>query len=199
MTEEVLSNKELKEKLEQEIAKSVDSRVIAEISEVKGWLKKTHESGEKVEELLIKRISETLSEQLSTGLLQLTIEKIPEQREYKDSVERREQFRVAQQKPLSMALPSLLAYVEFVVKSGFVEIRRFPVRFQLESNVEIKDAEVIIREGRIASVSFGSFVVSITLYWLKGQKPIKMGTETFTLLSLGPIVPPPYAKQGLQS
>lgn len=43
--------------------------------------------------------------------------------------------------------------------------------FKAESKVEIKDAKIVIKENRIGSVSFGTFIASITLYLLKGELP----------------------------
>jgi hypothetical protein len=155
-----------------EINKAINIRGIEDFSEAKEWLTKSGLTVDEAKKRLTKKIVEILSQYLSKGLLQLTIEEIKNEKEYKDAIQSKKNRAIVMH--LSKKLPPFKVYVEFVVKSGFIEIMKIRYDFKAEPKVEIKDAKMIIQGNRIKSVSFGSFIASITLYLLKGDHNVEI-------------------------
>ena len=179
--EEPLYSKELAE----EINKMIDARGIEDFPEAKKWLSKSPLDADEAKKGLTKRIVEILSQYLSNGLLQLTIEELINEKEYKEAIRDKKAHAIVIQ--LSKKLAPFKVYVDFVVKYGLMEIKRIRYDFKAESKVEIKDAKIVIKENRIGSVSFGTFIASITLYLLKGKHAVKIGSIERSLTFPGPI------------
>jgi hypothetical protein len=173
------------DELRDELAKEIDIKNIlhgTDFSDAKEWFIK---SGMKIEEAkkeLTKKIIEILSQYLSKGLVQLTIEEIANEKESKDAIQGKKDNVLVMH--LSKDLPPFNIYVEFLIKSGEIEISKIRYDFTIESNIEIKDTKLIIQKNKISSISFGSFSVSITLYLLNNEQRIELGTIEKSL-SLG--------------
>ncbi|MFU8767084.1 MAG: hypothetical protein ACNA7I_05410 [Candidatus Methanoperedens sp.] len=76
---------------------------------------------------------------------------------------------------------------EWLIKSGLTEIKKIRYEFKAESRVEVKNASLILRDDTIKSISFGSFIASITLYLLKGGYAVKISSIERSLSLPGPI------------
>ncbi len=160
--------------LAEEINKMLDNRGIEDFSEAKEWLTKSSLGVDGAKKYLIKKIVETLSQYLSKGLLQLTIEEIMNEKESRDAIQGKKDHAIVVR--LSKKLPPFKVYVEFVVKSGLMEIKRIRYDFKAESRVEVKNAKIILQENKIRSISFDSFLAYITLYLLRGDHAVKIST-----------------------
>ncbi|MFZ2071780.1 MAG: hypothetical protein WAV32_09355 [Halobacteriota archaeon] len=171
--------------LVEEINKMIDSRGIEDFSEAKKWFTKSGLGVDVVKKDLTKKIVEILSQYLSKGLLQLTIEEITNEKECKDAIRGKKDHAIVMR--LTKKLPPFKVYVEFVVKSGLMEIKRIRYDFKAESKVEVKDATIILQGNRIRSISFGLFIASLTLYLLKGDHAVKIGSMERSLSFPGPI------------
>ncbi len=183
--EEPFSSAELATKITEIISEIIGSFGVEDFAEATGWLTKIGLGEDKVKEDLIKRVAETLSKELSGGLLQLTVEEIGKEKKYKDAVSSRRDLAVVAH--LSKYLSPLRVYVEFVVRFGSIEMKKIRYDFKVESTVEVKDVKVTIREGRIRSLDFGLFTVTMKLYLLKENKLVELGKKTMSLKLPGPI------------
>ncbi len=80
-------------------------------------------------------------------------------------------------------------YVEFLVKSGLMEIKKIRYDFRAEPTVEIKDIKVNIQGNKIKNIFFGPFIASITLSLLKGENAVKICSIKKNLVLQEPIAP----------
>ncbi len=139
------------------------------------------------EKEMMNEIAETLSKQLTKGLFQLTVEEIINEKECKDAI------RDKKDKTIVMSLKKKLSpfkiYVEFIVKSGLMEIKKIRYDFRAEPKVEIKDIKVNIRENKVKNILFGPFVASIVLSLLKGDHAVKICSIKKNLVLQEPIAP----------
>jgi hypothetical protein len=124
------------------------------------------------EEEIINAIVETLSKNLTNGLLQLTVEEITSEKECKDALREKKSQTVVMR--LSRDLPPFKIYAEFIIKSGLVEIKKFRFDFKAEPNVEIEDIKLTIQENKVKSLSFGAFKAYVTLSLLKGEQAMNI-------------------------
>ncbi|HEY9206576.1 MAG TPA: hypothetical protein VIO58_11720 [Candidatus Methanoperedens sp.] len=183
MPAESLSESEIAE----EINKAIETRETEYFSEIKEWLTKSGIEADKAKKELTKRIVEILSKYISNGLMQLTVDEMMKEKEFTEAFKKKKDHALIAR--LSKQLPPLKVYVEFVVKTGCIEIKKIRYDFKAEPQVEIKDAKIIIQENRITSVSFGSFIASITLYLLKGSLAVKLFSMERSLKLSEPSLP----------
>ncbi len=123
-------------------------------------------------EEMINAIVETLSKHLTNGLLQLTVEKITNEKECKDALREKKNQTIVMN--MSGDLPPFKIYAESIIKSGLIELTKFRFDFKVEPSVEIEDINVTIQENKVKSVSFGSFKASVALSLLKDEQDVKM-------------------------
>lgn len=171
--------------LAEEIKKFMDNLEIEDFSEAEEWLTKSDLGVDGAKKYLIEKIVETLPQYLSKGLLQLTIEEIMNENEYRDAIQSKKDHAIVAH--LSKKLPPFKVYVEFVVKSGLMELKRIRYDFKAKSMVEVEDAKIIFHENKIRSISFGSFIASITLSLLRGDHDVNIGSMERSLSLPGPI------------
>ncbi|MBE0525263.1 MAG: hypothetical protein IBX40_13175 [Methanosarcinales archaeon] len=181
MPEEPLYSREIA----QEIKKFMDNWEIEDFSKAQEWLTKSDLGVDGAKKYLIEKIVETISQYLSKGLLQLTIEEIMNESEYRDAIQSKKDHAIVAH--LSKKLPPFKVYVEFVIKSGLMEIKRIRYDFKAKLSVEVKDAKIIFQENKIRSISFGSFIASITLDLLRGDHDVKIGSMERSLSLTEPI------------
>ncbi|VVB85525.1 Uncharacterised protein [uncultured archaeon] len=153
-----------------------------DFSGAREWLSKSGLNAEESKKEITKKILEILSQYLSKGLLQLTIEEIANEKECRDAIQGKKDKALVMN--LSKDLPPFNIYVETIIKSGSIELKKIKFEFAIKSNVAINDAKIIISKNKINSIKFGSFSASITLYLVNGQQQIKLGTIERSL-SLG--------------
>ena len=123
-------------------------------------------------EEMINAVVEKLSENLTKGLLQLSVEEITYEKELKGALrDKRVQTIVMS---ISKELPTFKIYAELIIKSGLIELKKFRFDFLVEPNVEIEDINVTIQENEVKSISFGSFKTSVTLSLLKGEQAVEI-------------------------
>jgi hypothetical protein len=173
------------EEIEDEINKAISNRGTKDFSEAKEWYIKAGLGVDDVEQRLIKKIVAILSQYISNGLLQLTIEEIVKEKEYKDAIKGKIDYAIVMN--LEKKLPPFKPYVEFVVKSGLMELKKIKYDFVVEPKVKVKEAKIKIHENEIESVTFGSLIASITLYLLKGNLRLKISSLERSLRLPGPI------------
>jgi hypothetical protein len=164
------SNKEF----EEDIGRVINNYGTKKFSDPENWWSKLGLKVNVTEKEMINEIVTTLSKYLTKGLLQLTIEEIINEKKSKDAIkEKRDQTIVMS---LNKKLSSFKVYVEFIVRSGSIEIKKFKYDFKVEPKVQIKDIKVNIQENEIKSISFGLFVTSMTLSLLIGESVINIGS-----------------------
>ncbi len=171
--------------LAEEITKAINNHGTDDFSEAKNWWTKTGLRAEEAEKKLVKKLVEILSQYLSDGLLQLTIEEVMNEKEYKDAIQGKKNHAVVAH--LDKKLPTFNAYVEFIIRSGLMEIAKIRYDFEAEPEVEAKDIKLKIQGDKIKSVSFGTFIASISLYLLKDKHPVKISSIERSLSLPGPI------------
>ena len=172
-----MKDNNIPDEIRDELAKEIDEKKIihgTDFPDAKEWFIKSGLKVEEAKKALTKKIIEILSQYLSKGLVQLTIEEIANEKEYKDAIQGKKDTALVML--LSKDLPPFNIYVEFLIKSGEIEVSKIRYDFTIESKIKIKDAKVIIRKNKINSMSFGSFSVSITLYLLNNEQRIELGT-----------------------
>lgn len=156
----------------EDLTKEIKDSETEEFSKAKkGWNK----LGLKVtvaEKDMINAVVETLSEYLTKGLLQLTVEEIRHETELKGALQEKKGQTIVMR--LSRNLPPFEMYAEFIIKSGLAELKKFRFDFNVKPKVEIENINVTIQENEIKSVSFGSFKASITLSLLKGEQAVNI-------------------------
>lgn len=160
--------------LAEEITKAINDHGTDDFSEAKNWWTKTGLKAEEAEKKLVKKLVDILSQYLSDGLLQLTIEEVMNEKEYKDAVQRKKNHAIVAH--LEKKLPTFNAYVEFIIRSGLMEIAKIRYDFEAEPEVEVEDIKLNIQGYKIKSVSFGTFIASISLYLLKGDLHVKISS-----------------------
>ncbi len=168
------------------ISKIIANRGTEYFSDARTWLAKSGLGAGKVEEAIVKKIVETLSRNLTEGLLELTVDEIANEKEYKDAVEGKREVAVVAH--LEKELPPFIAYVEFIVKSGPMEIKKIRYDFKVEPTVEVRDARITIVASRVRSVAFGSLIVSVTLDLLRGDQDMELGSFRREWRLTGPII-----------
>ena len=168
--DDILDNKEF----EEDISRVIKNYGPEKFSDPENWWTKLGLKVNVTEKDIINEIVTTLSKNLTKGLVQLTIEEIINEKKSKDAIRgKRDQTIVLS---LNRKLSSFKVYVEFIVKSGSIEIKKFKYDFRVEPKVQIKDIKVNIQENKIKSVSFGLFATSITLSLLIGESVINIGS-----------------------
>jgi hypothetical protein len=185
MKESTSLNEYYSKEIEEELTTELNKRGTKDFSEAKKWHKKEYKKGADAEKILIRRLVEILSQYLSKGLLQLTIEELAHEKEYKDAVKEKKDHALVINH--EKKLPPFKAYVEFVVKLGWMELKKIRYDFKVEPKVKVKNARIEIRENKIASITFGSLVTSITLYLLKGDLSMKILSKEISMKIPRPI------------
>lgn len=178
-------NEYYSKEIEEELQTELNQRGIKDFSETKKWYIKAYKKGADAEKILITRLVKILSQYLSNGLLQLTIEELAHEKEYKDAVKEKKDHALVINH--EKKLPPFKAYVEFVVKSGLMELKKIRYDFKVEPKVKVKDARIEIRENKIARITFGSLITTITLYLLKGNLSVKILSREISLSIPEPI------------
>lgn len=159
---------------EKDIGRVINNYGPEKFSDPENWWSKLGLKVNVTRKEMINEIVTNLSKYLTKGLLQLTIEEIINEKKSKDAIkEKREQTIVLN---LNKKLSTFKVYVEFIVKSGSIEIKKFKYDFRVEPKVQIKDIKVNIQENKIKSVSFGLFAASMTLSLLIGESVISIGS-----------------------
>ncbi len=172
---------------EEDINKAISDHGTEEFSEAKSWWAKLGLKVDIAEKEMMNEIVETLSKHLTKGLFQLTVEEIINEKECKDAIQKKKDQTIVMR--LSRKLSPFKIYVEFVVKSGLMEVKKIRYDFRAEPKVEIKDIKVNIQENKIKNILLGPFIASITLSLLKGDRTVKIGSIKKSLILQEPIAP----------
>lgn len=156
----------------EDLKKAIKDPGNEEFSEAKKLWKKLGLKVAITEMDMINTVVETLSNNLTKGLLQLTVEEIIREKEVKGALREKKGQTIVMR--LSKPLPPFKIYAEFIIKSGLVELKKFRFDFKVEPNIEIENINVTIQENKVKSVSFGSFKASVALSLLKGEQSMNI-------------------------
>jgi hypothetical protein len=170
----------------EDVKKRINDYGTEDFLEAREWWSKLGLKVTITEKEMINEIVKTLSEHLSKGLLQLTIEEIINEKKCKDAIKGGEESQTIILN-MSRKLAPFKLYVELIVKSGSIEIKKFRYDFRAEPDVKIKDIQVNIQQHKIKTVSFGSLMASITLSLLKGDNALMIGSIEKSFSLPGPI------------
>ncbi len=154
----------------EDLAQLIRNRSSKEFAEAKGWFSRINK--EKAEQLLVDRIVENLSENLSSGVIQLTVQKLSKTQECKNAI-KNGKLEVTLQ--LQEKLPPFTQYVEFVPRIGSIEIASVRYEFVVQTEIEAHDVRITIANGHIDRVSIDSLAASIELSILVNTIKIKLG------------------------
>jgi hypothetical protein len=155
------------------VANEIDKAVIAMASDerrddfrdISEWLIRTGLGEKGAKERLIKEFSERVSITIKEALVQFTIQELEGETEISAEIDRE--------------LLEYFPHIDFVLKSGAVELATLSYYFRVASRVKVKDLSVVVKKKEITGIKSGKLQAFVTLDFC-GHDP--KNPEPFTLL-----------------
>jgi hypothetical protein len=156
-----------------DMAKEIDQAVIAMASDthrddfrdVSEWLIRTGLGEKGAKERLIKELSERVSIKIKDAVVQFSIQELEGQTEISAEIDRK--------------LPDFSPHIDFVLKSGPIEVATLSYYFRVASHVKLKDLSVVVKKKEITGIKSGKLQAFVTLDFC-GHDPKNL--SPFTLL-----------------
>ena len=137
----------------EEIGKAVNDLVTGshqdDFREIGVWMVRTGLGKEGAREKLINELSARISQEISNGLLQVTLQQLEGEREIKAKYEQH--------------MPALFPHVDFIVKSGAFDIWTTNYWFRVTSNVTLDNLAVTMKGKKITGIKSGIMQVFATI------------------------------------
>jgi hypothetical protein len=156
-----------------EIAEEVDVMLrkhgISAIRQAGQFLRKSPSSTLK-EGDIGREVTRRLSKYITHGLVQLSIERVKETGEYRQSLrDSAEPYTVVLHKLLPLNLPEYAPRISFALKAGATEIWRTESTFAVRSLVSLTDTRITLQEHKLKEFRFGSLNAAMSIYLKKEQ------------------------------
>jgi hypothetical protein len=132
--------------------------------DISEWMIRTGLGQEGARERLIRELSERISREISQGLVQITVEKLEEETVIKAKIEK--------------DLPAFYPRIDFVVKSGAIDLKTLTYWFKVTSLVRLNDLAVELKNKEITGIRSGTLQTSVTLAFCGHERENK---SPFTL------------------
>ena len=132
--------------------------------DISEWMIRTGLGQEGARERLIREISERVSKELTHGLVQITVQKLEEETEIKAKIEK--------------DLPALYPRIDFVVKSGAIDVMTITYWFKVMSRVRLDDLALVLKKKEITGIRSGTLQAYVTLAFCGNERE---NTAPFTL------------------
>ncbi|MCK8518726.1 hypothetical protein [Methanoculleus sp. 7T] len=180
MTQEALRCKGLEEalfdhELEMNLTAAMEKKAVKDFSEAEGYKEYAKGSGQTAEaarKSVVRKIAQTLTAYLAEGLIQVTVEEMMKEDECRDAVRKKKETAVIAK--FSRDLPPFRAYVDVTTKCGCMELTNIRYLFEVQPNVTVQDAKIMLQDDQVKSVSFGTLVANLTLNLLLGGQSLKI-------------------------
>jgi|MTBAKMStandDraft_1061839.scaffolds.fasta_scaffold14885_2 hypothetical protein len=138
------------------------------------------QAGKKTERAAIKtdfrmEFVKKLSDYITNGLVQLTIQQIPSTKEYRDAFRTEDQtYEITLNKLPPLNLVEFYPYLDVVVKQGTIDIWKKRLQFKVRSVINLKDVKITLRQQKVSCVDFGLLKADVTVYLMKGNYPVEI-------------------------
>ncbi|KLK88505.1 hypothetical protein SZ63_05705 [Methanoculleus sediminis] len=180
MTQAALRCKSLEEalfdhELEMNLTTAMENKTVKDFSEADGYTEYAKGSGRTAEAArrsVTRKIAQTLTAHLAEGLIQVTVEEMMKEEEYRDAVKKKEETAIIAK--FSRDLPPFRAYVDVTTKCGCMALTNIRYRFEAEPNVTVQDAKITLKDDQPESILFGTLVANLTLNLLLGSQSLKI-------------------------
>jgi hypothetical protein len=129
---------------------------------------------------LRKRLVEVLSDYVTKGLIQVTIEEIAKDENCRGAAAKKD----GQECEVKFTrLPALKPdpfdpYVEVVVRAGAMEMKPIRFDFTVQPQVEVKNAKIVFKDGFVKAISLGTLEAKVSLSLKNGKQKIPLHTWT---------------------
>ena len=156
-----------------EIAEEVDVMIrkhgISAVRQAGKFLRKSPSPSLK-EHDIEREVARRLSKYITHGLVQLSIERVKETGEYRQSLrDSSEPYTVVLHKLLPFNLPEYAPRITFALKTGATEIWRTESTFAVRSIVSLTDTRITLQENKMKEFRFGSLNTAMSIYLKKEQ------------------------------
>jgi hypothetical protein len=155
------------------VANEIDQAVIDlandphrdDFRDISEWLIRTGLGEKGAKEKLVQELTKRVSKEITKGLVQITVQELEEETEIKAEIDRK--------------LPEFSPHIDFVLKSGPIELATLSYYFRVASSVKLKDLSVVVKKKEITGIKSGKLQAFVTLDFC-GHDP--KNPEPFTLL-----------------
>jgi len=117
--------------------------------DISEWMIKTGLNQEGAKERLIKEISERVSKEITEGVVQITVQTLEEETTIKANIEKK--------------LPEFYPRIDFVVKSGAIDLETLTYYFKVGSKVTLDNLAVVLKKEEIIGIRSGNLQAFVTL------------------------------------
>lgn len=135
--------------IDEAVAVLADNKYREDFLDVTEWFIRTGLGEKGAKEQLIKELSEKVSNVITNGLVQITIQELEGETEIKSEIDTK--------------LPEFNPHIDFVLKSGPIEVATQSYYFRVASRVKVKDLSVVVKKKEITGINSGKLQTFMTL------------------------------------